>query len=128
MVEVLGNGEKSDYDVSKCPFSWDKLDGLLAYKSSLVICSSILEVAEKTIQNHIKRRYGQTFTEYADRRLSPTKVKLVSKAIEMAMSGNNTMMIFCLKNICKWADRTETNIEAAQNIINLSYKEKPKEI
>ena len=93
-----------EYNPAKAPFSWDKLDGLLAYKSSLIVCADILETTDTTIKNHIKKRYNMTFTEYAEKKLSRTKVKLVQKAIEMATSGNTTMMIFCLKNICKWND------------------------
>lgn len=105
------NKQKEEYDTSKTPFSWDKLDGLLAYKSSLVVCADILECHENTIKNHIKKRFDMTFTEYAEKKLSRTKVKLVQKAIEMANSGNSTMMIFCLKNICKWNDNnSETDV------------------
>jgi hypothetical protein len=107
MPDVAENNTK-EYDPSKCPFSWDKLDGLLAYKSSLTVCADILETTDTTIKNHIKRRYNLTFTEYAARKLSRTKVKLVQKAIEQATSGNTTMLIFCLKNICKWQDKFET--------------------
>jgi len=95
---------QKEYDESKSPFSWDKLDGLLAYKSSLVVCADILEVSEGTLKNHIRKRYDMTFTQYSEKKLSRTKVKLVQKAIEMATSGNTAMMIFCLKNICKWSD------------------------
>ena len=98
-----------EYDPTKAPFSWEKLDGLLAYKSSLVVCGDILDCHENTIKNHIKKRYNITFTEYADKKLSRTRVKLVQKAIEQATTGNNTvMLIFCLKNLCKWADKQET--------------------
>lgn len=99
--------EKGKYDASKAPFSWDKLDGLLAYKSSLIICAELLDCHENTIKNHIKERYGKTFTEYADKKLSRTKVKLVQKAIEMALSGNVVMMIFSLKNLAKWSDNPD---------------------
>lgn len=106
--------EKSKYDISKAPFSWDKLDGLLAYKSSLVVCSDILECHENTIKNHITKRFGMTFTEYSQKKLSRTKVKLVQKAIEQAMSGNTTMLIFCLKNICKWKDNPDEIIDSSK--------------
>lgn len=95
------------YDILKCPFSWEKLDGLLAYKSSLNVCSDILDVHENTIKNHIKQRFGLTFTEYSEKKLSRTRVKLVQKAIEMATNGNTAMMIFALKNLCGWADKIE---------------------
>jgi hypothetical protein len=104
----MSDNIQKDYDPNKAPFSWEKLDGLLAYKSSLVVCADILECHENSIKNHIKKRYGLTFTEYAEKKLSRTKVKLVQKAIEQATSGNTTMLIFCLKNICKWQDKFET--------------------
>lgn len=108
-----------EYDPASAPFSWDKLDGLLAYKSSLTVCSDILEVSDTTIKNHIKKRFDMSFTEYAEKKLSRTKVKLVQKAIEMANSGHATMMIFCLKNICKWSDNQDNVIDISKIQINI---------
>ena len=105
----MSSKEQKEYDPDKAPFSWDKLDGLLAYKPSLIVCSDILDCHENSIKNHIKKRYGLTFTEYADRKMSKTKVKLVQKALDQAFGGNTTMLIFCLKNLCKWADKQEMN-------------------
>jgi len=115
----MSENRQKEYDPASTPFSWDKLDGLLAFKSSLTVCSDILEVHPNTIKNHLKKRYDMTFTEYSEKKLSRTKVKLVQKAIEMATTGNTTMMIFCLKNICKWADRSEVdnNIKSDRNFI-----------
>ena len=96
-----------EYDNAKTPFSWDKLDGLLAYKASLTVCEEILGVHQNTIKNHIKAKYGITFTEYSDKKLSVTKIRLIQKAIKMAEAGNATMLIFCLKNICQWQDKIE---------------------
>jgi len=120
MINIAENNTK-EYDPAKCPFSWEKLDGLLAYKSSLVVCADILETTDTTIKNHIKRRYDMTFTEYAEKKLSRTKVKLVQKAIEMATSGNTAMMIFCLKNINKWSDRQDIEIDGTikTNVVDL---------
>jgi hypothetical protein len=110
-----------EYDLSSTPFSWDKLDGLLAYKSSLRMCSEILDVPATTIHDHIKRRYNKTFTDYAEDKLSVTKLKLVQKAIKMAEKGDRVMLIFCLKNICKWQDKIEEKITSQQKI-ELAYK------
>lgn len=107
MSEIDEKNDPKTYDTNKTPFSWDKLDGLLAHKSSLIVCADILDVHENTIKSHIKQRFEMTFTEYAEKKLSRTKVKLVQKALEMAMSGNVTMTIFCLKNICKWSDNNQ---------------------
>lgn len=97
-----------EYNIETTPFSWDKLDGLLAYKANLTTCEEILGVHQNTIKNHIKARYGITFTEYQDKKLSVTKLRLIQKAIKMAENGSATMLIFCLKNICKWVDKVET--------------------
>ena len=121
MSKASEKHQKKKYEVEKTPFSWDKLDGLLAYKSSLITCSDILDVGETTIKDHIKWRYGLTFSEYADRKLSRTRVKLVQKALEMAYSGNVTMTIFCLKNIAKWSDNQELNIDTDN--IQITYKD-----
>ena len=47
-----------EYDAAKCPFSWDKLDGLLAHKMSLTVCAEMLSTTDTTIKNHINKRYG----------------------------------------------------------------------
>ena len=115
----MAENQQKEYDESKAPFSWDKLDGLLAYKSSLVVCADILEVSEGTLKNHIRKRYDMTFTQYSEKKLSRTKVKLVQKAIEMATSGNTAMMIFCLKNICKWSDNNDSQVDIGKIEINI---------
>ena len=51
-----------------------------------------------------------TFEEYKDSKMDRTRLKLQQKAIIMANNGNATMMIFCLKNLCKWSDKIEDKI------------------
>lgn len=92
--------------------NWDKLDGILQFKPTLKTCADFLELSEKTIENKIREKYDCTFAEYRERKMGNVKVKLQQKAIQMALGGHATMMIFCLKNLCKWADKVEnTNIE-----------------
>jgi hypothetical protein len=49
-------------------------------------------------------------------------MKLAQKAVRMALEGNVTMMIFCLKNINQWSDRTvlttNTSTEGAKLVID----------
>jgi len=128
MSEHSENSKQETYDLEKSPIDWSKLDGILALKGSLITCASLLDLHENTIKNHIKYRYGQTFTEYAERRLSPTKIRLIQKALEMAMKGNTSMMIFSLKNICNWADKTESIVENVDSSTlkidyNMSFEE-----
>jgi hypothetical protein len=112
-----------EYDLTKTPFSWDKLDGLLQYKSSLTVCSELMGCPASTIQNHIKERFGLTFTDYAEMKLSPMKFKLVQKAIQMALAGDRVMMIFSLKNICKWSDNNENTIDISKIQINVEKQD-----
>ena len=55
-----------EYNVDKTPFSWDKLDGLLAYKASLTVCEEILGVHQNTIKNHINSPYCTEITNIGE--------------------------------------------------------------
>lgn len=118
----MSENEQKDYDPSTAPFSWEKLDGLLAYKTSLVSCGDLLGCHENTVKNHIRKRYDMTFGEYSEKKLSATRVKLVQKALQMAYSGNATMLIFSLKNLCKWSDKSEAEITNEKDALSLAYK------
>ena len=123
-MDEVAKEKTKEYDPAKCPFSWDKLDGLLHYKSSLDMCADLLDTTNTTIKNHIKRRYGLTFTEYSERKLSGTKFKLVQKAIQMALAGDRVMLIFCLKNICRWQDKIEDEVKEVTPVLIEIVKEK----
>ncbi len=116
----MTDNQQNSYDVDACPFSWDKLDGLLALKSNCVVCSELLGVSKTTIKDHIKKRYSLTFTEYAELKLSPTKVRLVQKALKMAEKGDRVMLIFCLKNLCQWADKL-ADVTEDDKTINVTF-------
>ena len=84
----------------------------MQFKPNLVTAAELMECGETTLKNFIKRKFEETYTEYSNRKLSTVRIKLVQKAIQMAMSGNNNvMLIFCLKNICKWSDNVEPDLE-----------------
>ncbi len=44
---------------------------------------------------------------------------LVRTALREAKAGNPAMLIFCLKNLCGWADKQEVE----QKQINMTYEE-----
>jgi hypothetical protein len=96
--------------------NWDILDTALAYAANLKDVRYQLEkkgivVCEKTIQRAIQEKHGLTFSDYREYQLAGTRLKLIQTALTMAFDKDRTMLIFCLKNICKWADRTETTHE-----------------
>lgn len=110
---------------------FEKLDIALSLKFTQKACAAYLQCNVKTIANQIKKQYGMDFDEYAEMQVSPTKIKLVQKAIAMALDGNVTMLIFSLKNIVGWTDQP-TEIEKMKETVNqlvIQYNEtsgKPK--
>lgn len=85
-------------------WDWDQLDRILECHLSLKSTASIMQVSMDTVENKIKDQYGVTFSEYREQKKCVVKKSLIQKAIEMALSGDRTMLIFCLKNICGWSD------------------------
>jgi len=73
----------------------------------------------KTIERRIKADKGMIFSEYREKHREGLKLKMIQKAVEMAFSGNSTMMIFCLKNICKWTDVQQVDNNSQ---VNVNYK------
>lgn len=109
----------------KIEFNWDKLEALCQYRPFLSDVSEYLGVSEDTVERYIKKRYGITFAEFRDKKMFRTRFNLTEKALQMALSGNVTMMIFCLKNLCGWADKTEikTNTEKEDDFKNYTNEE-----
>lgn len=106
MTKEHGNAKELD---------WSKLDGLLQFKPTLKVCADFLDLSPKTIENKIREKYDCTFSEYRDRQMGTVKVKLQQKAIQMALEGHATMLIFSLKNLCGWSDKVEeVNIDGGK--------------
>jgi len=100
--------------------SWATLETLCHLNASKKLCASFLGVSPDTIKRRIKEKYKCSFEEYREKHLNKTKVKLIQTAINRAIDGNNTMLIFCLKNLCGWADKAEVKTngdESAPRVI-----------
>lgn len=95
---------------AKAEIDWKQLDTLLQFKVPAHFVADQLGIAKETLYRHIKEVKGMTFGEYHELRLLRTGTKLQQKAIEMALHGDRTMLIFCLKNIAGWADKHEVNM------------------
>lgn len=91
----------------KTQIDFSALDALLQFKVSLSFCADYLGVSVDSIQRRLKEKFGLTFTEYHKLKMERTAVKLQQKAIEQALAGNSTMMIFALKNLANWSDKQE---------------------
>lgn len=86
---------------------YGRLDALLQFKVTVDFCADYLGVSRDTIFRRVKEDHGMTFGEYHKLKMQGTATKLQQKAIELALKGNPTMMIFALKNMAGWTDKQE---------------------
>ena len=86
------------------PVNWSKLEGLCFYDAALAVCAKQLGISHDTIERAIRKKFNWTFSEYKKDIMLDTRLRLISKAISMALSGDRTMLIFCLKNVAGWGD------------------------
>ena len=108
---------------AKIELNYDKLDALLQFKVTLLFCADYLGVSRDAIIRRLKEDHGMTFTEYATLKREHTATKLQQKAIEMALGGNATLMIFALKNLAKWSDKIdETTTSKIEMVIQEADK------
>lgn len=69
------------------------------------LCVAGFKMSHSTLDRIIKTEYDLSFDDFRDKKTADTKLTLIQKAIGMALAGNPTMLIFCLKNLCDWGDR-----------------------
>lgn len=104
----------------KIELDWKTVDNLFTYGATVPMVANILEVSIDTVERRIKQDKKMKPSEYREAKLDKVRVKLVQKAISKALDGDNTMLIFCLKNLCGWADKKELE-HKANDVIKLAY-------
>ena len=107
----------------KTEVDFSALDALLQFKVTLAFCADYLGVSVDAIQRRIREKFDMSFTEYHKLKMERTAVKLQQKAIEQALAGNSTMMIFALKNLANWSDKNESELKIKNSIEGLSDTE-----
>jgi AraC-like DNA-binding protein len=104
----------------------EQLKAIMRLKPSLDDVAAFFGCSIDTVKKRIKELSGENFTRFRQQNMVHTRFSLIRKAIQKAENGDNTMLIFCLKNLCGWADKLEQDIE--QKPIKVIYNlEKPKE-
>lgn len=81
---------------------------LCRLKPTLRDCAAFFKCSEDTIERRAKEWGYDSFADMRDKSMVHTRLSLIRKAISAAMNGNNTMHIFCLKNLCGWSDKLES--------------------
>jgi hypothetical protein len=83
--------------------------------------------SEATLERMLLKHFEcSNMTEYREKRKDSLKIQLKRKAVTMALGGNVSMLIFCLKNLCGWSDNVQVvpDKEDAKNQIRLAYNPK----
>lgn len=83
----------------------EKLKALMRMKPTREDVAAFFEVHPDTIENFIRKNWEIGFSEFRDQNMVHTRFMLIRTAIKKAEKGDNTMLIFCLKNLCGWRDR-----------------------
>lgn len=77
--------------------TWEQVETTLARQKTP--CSRV------TVWKECKKRYKCDFETLRAKRMSDVKLLLKQKAINMALNGNVSMLIFSLKNLVGWSDK-----------------------
>lgn len=77
---------------------------MMQFRPTLRGCADVFQVSEDTVSRLIHKEEGLTFKEFKEKYSEGENIKLQMKAVELAYSGNTTMLIFCLKNLAGWGD------------------------
>lgn len=86
----------------------------MEWKPTLADTAAFFECSEDTIERRIREKTDLSFAAFRDKSMHTTRKKLVDRALDRALSGSDTMLIFCLKNLCEWADKPQDKETAAQ--------------
>ena len=98
----------------------EKLKQFMRMKPTLEDTAAFFEVSTRTVEQTIRDEFNLTFREFRDQNMVHTRHALIRKALEKALSGDNTMLIFCLKNMCGWQDKVEME-SIGESVLKLKY-------
>lgn len=104
----------------------DQLEKLCRFKPKLIDCAEILNVNPSTIEKWIKKYHKCTFSEYRDKKMAKTRIKVVSKLLEQVDKGSMAAIIFALKNLCGWSDNPMDYEQTSKKEIILKYNIPPR--
>jgi predicted DNA-binding protein YlxM (UPF0122 family) len=105
----------------KIEINWPKLEGMVMFDASCPTCALEFGISEDTIHKAIKETFKMTFSEYKKLHVGRTVLRLKQRMIKKALDGDNTCLIFSLKNLSTWCDNPDIVVE--QEDVGLSFSE-----
>lgn len=95
---------------NKIEIDFKQLDAMMQFKVTKAFVADWFGCSEDTIERRIRADFAMSFTAYNKLKMNRTGFKLQQKAIEMALAGDRTMLIFSLKNMAQWVEKVETDL------------------
>lgn len=84
----------------------DKLKAFCRLTPTLEDCAAFFGCSTNTIERRVREYEDLTFGEFRNKYMVHTRYDLIRKALKQA-EKSPAIMIFCLKNLCKWKDKIE---------------------
>lgn len=94
----------------KIEIDWDEFDKLCNMQCTLVEIAGWFDCSEDTIERRVKEKYEITFAERYKKKSAKGKISLRRKQMEVASSGNVTMLIWLGKQYLNQRDKRETEV------------------
>lgn len=117
------NEKKNKTGRPKIKINWEELDKLCEIQCTLVEISNWFSCSEDTIENRVKEEKGETFSEYYKKKASKGKMSLRRKQIEVANTGNVTMLIWLGKQYLEQKDKQDVSLKDVSVKVKLDGKE-----
>ncbi len=95
----------------------EQLGALCRLKPTLADCAAFFKCSEDTIERRIRDQYKCTFSEFRDMFMVHSRFDLIRMALKKA-EKSDTILIFCLKNLCGWGDRADEKANVNVQINN----------
>lgn len=87
---------------------WKAIDYYLKCQATQAQICNLLGVGVSTLQRACLREKKCSFDQYASKKREAIKQLIIGKQIDMALSGNVTMLIWCGKQFCSQSDKVES--------------------
>lgn len=88
---------------------WSLVEKLCQIQCTLREVASVLELSEDTVKRAVKRKYKQTFEEYAEEHKGHGRAALRRTMFEMALTGRNVTM-------CIWLSKQHLGMTDKQQV------------
>ena len=93
----------------------EQLRALMRVSPTLADTAAFFQCSERVVERTIAKNFNNlTFTEFREQNAVFSRLNIRRKMIQKAEAGDNTMLIWCSKNLLGWTDRQETVLAVSE--------------